>query len=224
MQLFRSLSGIIFGISLASLVMVSVPAAEELRPPPTPPSEVLVDGGRYAISVFRMDGTPASEVAAKAAAQMSKGLIQSKGGGGWDTGMPGFQRWLYVRVNFPDDAREFITEAEANRSCRDVSDFFLENSYGKAKLVFDVTPLLTMPSTYTHYRFSLRGGPHVRLSGVSELMTDAALAASDAGYNGPYGGVIVAHRPMFYANSSVSALSRPYASLSRSCGSRPGAR
>lgn len=60
-------------------------------------------------------------------------------------------RCLYMRVTYPDQLREPNTEASAQGDMRNVSRFYLENSYGKMTTTTVVTPLLVLPHTKAWY-------------------------------------------------------------------------
>ena len=80
---------------------------------------------------------------------------------------------LYMRVNFPDDLTEPISEANASDQMVAVSDFYAEGSYGQTWLTATVTPLLTLPQIKAWYSTVGPGG----------LLADARVAARLAGYD-----------------------------------------
>ncbi|MEK7413680.1 MAG: Calx-beta domain-containing protein, partial [Planctomycetota bacterium] len=184
--------------------------------------EQVVDGGKYAITVYRKDGTLAEMVPAKQAqaAVAAPATGVAKGGGGADLGINGFARVLFIRADFPDDRREYIDQTMAEDVCRTVSDFFKENSYGVWQPQFDVTPLLTMPHSYLHYREIVR---HVSNIGGPPLLADAIDVAAAAGYSGSYDVYVVAHRPMFAASTSIIQLNGGVGALSHELGHVYGA-
>lgn len=79
---------------------------------------------------------------------------------------------LYMRVNFPDDLTEPISEARAYDVMDSVNGFYTEGSYDLTSLLTTVTPLLTLPKTKWWYSTSGPGG----------LSSDAREAARRAGY------------------------------------------
>ncbi|MEK7412393.1 MAG: Calx-beta domain-containing protein, partial [Planctomycetota bacterium] len=207
--------------ALVCFIMLTAACVSAVDEPVITPEiyEQHMDGGKYAISVFRRDGTPAELVPAKMAADAAaKGML--KGGGGADTGISGFQRMLFIRVNFPDDLREYIDQRGAETECRLVADFYKENTYGAVQLQYDVTPLLTMPQTYLHYREIPK---HVQLGGVGDLMGDGVQIAIDAGFTGAYDVVVVAHRTIFSASTSNIQLNGGTSALSHEFGHVLGA-
>src|ERR1035441_283250 len=58
---------------------------------------------------------------------------------------------LYMRVNFPDDLTEPISEAAAYATMNGVNTFYTEGSYDLTSLTATVTPLLTLPQTKACY-------------------------------------------------------------------------
>ncbi len=80
---------------------------------------------------------------------------------------------LFMRVAYPDDATEAITEAGAYALMDATSAWFAENSYNSTWLVTDVTPLLTLPQPRAWY---CENGDYV-------LLADAREVARAAGYD-----------------------------------------
>jgi hypothetical protein len=81
----------------------------------------------------------------------------------------GLKRVLFLRVSFPDDPTEWISEPDAAKLMDQVNAFFQENSYGLTSLRTTVTPLLTLPQS----RLSYNG---------DTLMADARQVAAQSGY------------------------------------------
>jgi hypothetical protein len=79
---------------------------------------------------------------------------------------------LYLRVNFPDDLTEPISEAGAYDVMDGVNDFYTEGSYDLTSLSPTVTPLMTLPETKGWYS----------TAGPGALLTAARAAARKAGY------------------------------------------
>ncbi len=58
---------------------------------------------------------------------------------------------LYMRVNFPDDLTEPISETDAYAAMAGVNNYYTDNSYDLTSLTTTVTPLITMPQTKAYY-------------------------------------------------------------------------
>ena len=93
---------------------------------------------------------------------------------------------LYMRVNFPDDLTEPISEAAAYAAMNGVNNYYTENSYDLTSLTATVTPLLTLPQIKAWYASDA--------AGPGQLLTDARVAAKAAGFDtAKYERDIVAH-------------------------------
>ena len=79
---------------------------------------------------------------------------------------------LYMRVNFPDDLTEPISEASAYSAMDGVNAFYNTISYDLAALDTTVTPVVTLPQTKAYYS-----------ADPSLLLADARAAAKLAGYD-----------------------------------------
>jgi len=79
---------------------------------------------------------------------------------------------LYLRVNFPDDLTEPISEADAYAAMDGVNSYYTENSYDLTSLTATVTPVITMPQTKAYYS-----------TDPSLLLADARAAAKVAGFD-----------------------------------------
>ena len=79
---------------------------------------------------------------------------------------------LYMRVNFPDDLTEPISEAAAYNVMDGVNDFYTEGSYDLTSLSPTVTPLMTLPNTKWWYS----------TAGPGALINDAREAARHVGF------------------------------------------
>ena len=85
---------------------------------------------------------------------------------------------LFIRVRYPDDPREPISESRAYQMMSDVSDFFIASSYNSLSLVTTVTPAVMMPQPKEYYR---SGGKFAgTLGGV---VGDARAAAKVIGFD-----------------------------------------
>jgi hypothetical protein len=78
---------------------------------------------------------------------------------------------LYMRVNFPDDLTEPVSEADAYATMNGVNSFYTEGSYDLTSLTATVTPLLTLPQTKAYYS-----------ADPGTLINDARQAARAAGF------------------------------------------
>lgn len=80
---------------------------------------------------------------------------------------------LFIRVNFPDDLSEPISESAAYDLMNNVSSWIVANSYGTSSMITTVTPLLTLPNTKSFYS----------QVGDGQLLIDARAVARQAGYD-----------------------------------------
>ncbi len=60
-------------------------------------------------------------------------------------------RCLYIRITYPDQLKAPNTEDRAHSDMRDVSRFFLENSFGRMTTTSTVTPVITLPYSQAWY-------------------------------------------------------------------------
>ncbi len=90
-----------------------------------------------------------------------------------DSWSQGLKSLLFIRVNFPDDLLDPISESAAYDLMNRVNDWMVENSYDTTSLNSTVTPLLTLPNTKAFYSEI----------GDSQLLTDARAVAKAAGYD-----------------------------------------
>jgi hypothetical protein len=63
----------------------------------------------------------------------------------------GEKKFLFMRVEYPGDTTEVLTEEGVLRRAELVKDAFLRNSYGRVRIEYDVTPVLTMPHPRSYY-------------------------------------------------------------------------
>jgi len=89
-----------------------------------------------------------------------------------DSWTHGTKTVLFMRVNFPDDLTEPISEGDAYAMMDDVDTFYTTGSYGLTALDTTVAPLLTMPQTKAYYS-----------ADTSLLLADARAATKLAGYD-----------------------------------------
>jgi len=98
------------------------------------------------------------------------GNVPSAADNNWTHGL---KTVLYMRVNFPDDLTEPISEADAYNVMNGVNDFYTTGSYDLTALTATVTPLLTLPQPKTYYSYA----------GTSALLSDARETARRAGFD-----------------------------------------
>jgi len=79
---------------------------------------------------------------------------------------------LYIRVNFPDDLTEPISEADAYQAMLQVNNYYTAQSYNLTSMDPTVTPVVTVPQVKAYYT------PDPTL-----LLADARAAALQAGYD-----------------------------------------
>lgn len=85
----------------------------------------------------------------------------------------GTKTLLFMRVAFPDDPAEPISQDDASQLMNQVNSWYVANSYGKTAITTDVTPLLTLPNTKTWYG----------LQPPIQLLNDARAAALQNGFD-----------------------------------------
>lgn len=90
-----------------------------------------------------------------------------------DSWTQGPKTCLFMRVAFPDDPSEPITEDGAYALMDAVNQWFVENSYGTASIIPTVTPLLLLPQPKAWYG----------QNGTGVLLADSRDAARAAGYD-----------------------------------------
>ncbi|MCX6921633.1 MAG: hypothetical protein NT154_00205, partial [Verrucomicrobia bacterium] len=106
-------------------------------------------------------------------AESGRGLTAKAAAGGGNTWTQGRKTLLYMRVNFPDDLTEPLSEASAYSSMDEVNAFYVEGSYDTTSLTTDVTPLLTLPQVKAWYT----------TAGPGALLDDARETARKAGFD-----------------------------------------
>ena len=90
-----------------------------------------------------------------------------------DSWTHGEKSLLYMRLNFPDDLTEPVSEADAYNQMVGVNAFYAEGSYDQTWLTATVTPLLTLPQIKAWYS----------TAGVGALLDDARAVARLAEYD-----------------------------------------
>jgi hypothetical protein len=86
----------------------------------------------------------------------------------------GKKRYLIMRVNFPDESTESLSEFAAYASMEKVAQFYYEVSYGKYSILPTVTPLLTLPRTRAW---------HNEFGSDESAYNDAKAVAKEHGYD-----------------------------------------
>lgn len=81
---------------------------------------------------------------------------------------------LFIRINYPDDLTESISETGARTLMTNVGLWFGENSYGTTDMATTVTPLLTLPKAKTWYKTN---------DNYMALLADARTASKAAGFD-----------------------------------------
>ncbi|MDR3459707.1 MAG: Calx-beta domain-containing protein [Verrucomicrobiae bacterium] len=124
-------------------------------------------------------GTDHFDLVNKQWAASEGGRIAAVGGSGVfgtptatdDSWTHGNKSVLYIRLNFPDDLTEPITDTDAYSVMDSVNDFYTQNSYDLTSLTATVTPLITLPQTKAYYS-----------ADPGLLLNDARAYAKKAGY------------------------------------------
>ncbi|MFN0066437.1 MAG: Calx-beta domain-containing protein [Limisphaerales bacterium] len=80
---------------------------------------------------------------------------------------------LFMRVKFPDDPREPITEGEAHDVMSAANDYFVRASYNQLSVATTVGPLVTLPQPKMYYA----------AVGPGALLEDARAATAAAGFD-----------------------------------------
>ncbi len=93
--------------------------------------------------------------------------------GGGDSWTQGRKTLLYMRVNFPDDLTQPISEANAYSAMDSVNAFYVTGSYDTTWITAMVTPLLTVPQVKAWYS----------TAGPFSLLSDARETARQAGFD-----------------------------------------
>lgn len=119
--------------------------------------------------------------------QSLSGLWGDAGGGGGalpvGASTQGVKSLLFIRLRFPDELIEPITEDAAYQVMDQVNNFFVENSYNTLSITPTVTPLLTLPRTKTQYDSPPPTGGALFGPGVNIIYNDALAVAAAAGYD-----------------------------------------
>ena len=84
----------------------------------------------------------------------------------------GVKRLLFMRVRFPDDVREPISEADAADVMRLANDYFVAASYNNLALISTIGPLVSLPQPKLYYA----------VRGPGALLADARVATRAAGF------------------------------------------
>ena len=108
-------------------------------------------------------------LAASGGSNGGNGSLATANNNAWTHGR---KNLLYMRLNFPDDLTEPISEASAYDVMDRVNNFYSTGSYGWTSISPMVTPLMTLPETKAWYS----------TAGPGALMTAARNAARNAGF------------------------------------------
>lgn len=93
----------------------------------------------------------------------------------------GEKKLLYIRVCYPDDSVEPISDGAAEKLMTEVSAFYRRHSYGQFWIAGTVTPLVTLPSPRASYFPTDENGQQTWLAPL--ILADAREAARQAGYD-----------------------------------------
>ncbi len=175
------------------LVMLDATTGEEQKVIPAEPGQLpVITAETPAIEVgdkiiFLEDGAQAQQIAeeimqeelwmaegASGGANMHNGLTPIAAGG---ENSSGTRKLLYVRLAFPDRRNESQSEAQAYANLKVLSDYFVEQSFGKVTFVSTVTPVVTLPRTEAWYidDYNTNGS-------TGPINSDAREAARAAGF------------------------------------------
>lgn len=102
-------------------------------------------------------------LAASGGANSGYGSLATANNNAWTHGR---KNVLYMRLNFPDDLTEPISEATAYNVMDSVNDFYTTGSYDVTALAPTVTPLMTLPETKNWYSTA---GPGALMSAARAL-------------------------------------------------------
>ncbi len=108
-------------------------------------------------------------LAASGGSNGGNGSLATANNNAWTHGR---KNLLYMRLNFPDDLTEPISEASAYDVMDRVNNFYTTGSYGGTSISPTVTPLMTLPETKAWYS----------TAGPGALMTAARNVARNAGF------------------------------------------
>ena len=87
-------------------------------------------------------------------------------------------RCLYIRITYPDQLKAPNTEDSAHTDMRNVSRFFLENSFGRMTTTSTVTPVITLPYSQAWYI-----AKDSEVDGLGLVHSDARAEARKLGYD-----------------------------------------
>jgi hypothetical protein len=93
----------------------------------------------------------------------------------YDRWTHGTKSLLYIRLNFPDDLTEPVSETGAYKVMNVVNDFYAKSSYNLTAIETTVTPLLTLPQPKAWYG--------TNNNGAFSLLDDARNLARRSGYD-----------------------------------------
>ena len=93
----------------------------------------------------------------------------------------GLRRLLYLRVIFPDQLTEPISEKNVAANLKTMTDFYQENSYGKLTFLNTIAPVVMLPHTFDWYKIDYQLNNPTQLAFPDVLMADAKEAARAVG-------------------------------------------
>lgn len=154
-------------------------AAMAIRNGWVPEHAVCAVTGGVATRVAAHGDTLLAVADAGVAAELARRLASVEPGFRRSQEPPSFQQWtrgvkrlLFMRVRFPDDVREPISEAEAAEVMQLANEYFVRTSFNTLGLISTIGPLVTLPQPKLYYA----------VRGPGTLLTDARVATREAGF------------------------------------------
>lgn len=147
-----------------------------------------VSGGAGQQTVADFGGDFRSFCHASHAAEFNFNLANLAGNTGGGGGLPvasgaqGAKKLLFIRLRFPDEPTEPISEAGAYQVMDQVNNFMVECSYNTLSILPTVTPLLTLPKTKAEYASPPAVGVGLP-PGVGVIYADALAVAAAVGFD-----------------------------------------
>src|SRR5438876_1143526 len=146
-----------------------------------PGKQTLVDLGGEILEFCRL--SHAHHLIQQLAKMESQKLLLGDTGGGPNPTNPppgtgvtfsqGHRTLLYIRVRFPDDPTEPLSESAAYQIMEGVNQFFVDGSYDTLSIATTVAPLVLVPQPKAYYGL---------VGGAGQLLVDARAAAKAAGF------------------------------------------
>jgi len=184
----RTSTGIpLFGLAIDNALAVHESPVRALEPGEIPDPMLKPDNldGHCPVSGNATDPAVAAQVGNKLVYLCTGGHIAALGDGlggeeitaadglasAWSQGV---KTVLFIRVNYPDDLTESISEASARTLMTNVSQWFSGSSYGTTEMTTTVTPLLTLPRAKSWYKTN---------DNYLTLLSDARAVSKAAGFD-----------------------------------------